>query len=418
MKLSSAIIVMECVLWPFFAACSADSPPNSHEISVTSLTSDFKISPNTALPEGSEFFNVSVASDPNNGFLVTWQNYFLVNRIIHYRIYACRVSEAGEMSDEAAIDIGIGSWPDYVPKAIFIGDKWLIVSNQGGMLEWVGVQRLAPSGEVLDALPVNVLIAQGAASLQWPSVATNGQEILCVTGSAGSGLHGSIFDYNLNILEDRFPIYGNSEGVLKLTANGNNFFLTFIDGTDVKLAIISKEGEVLSVQTVNADDFERRYFSSIYVLNNVAYTTYLEDTVDEMAFWSRRYSMAGDPIDAGPKRLGELGEFKNLLDSYGWWMDGFLDIASTAGRLYFFLPKSSTPGMSMVSYKSDLSAVYEPISLNSQCQLQVEFGEHSEWDSYSFIKLSSIGNKVLAAWIDGRDGTPRVYANLFEITEN
>ena len=83
---------------------------------------------------------------------------------------------------------------------------------------------------------------------------------------------------------------------------------------------------------------------------------------------------------------------------------------------YFFLPKSAGPGISMFCYESDLSEVYEEVSLGSQCQLLTTYD--NVFRIHSFIRAASIGNKVLTAWIDGRDGLARIYANLFEITEN
>ncbi len=74
---------------------------------------DFKIAPNITVPQGSNFFNPSVASDPEHGFLVTWQNEYYINNRVIYRIYACRISESGEMLDSSAIYLGVSSWPTY-----------------------------------------------------------------------------------------------------------------------------------------------------------------------------------------------------------------------------------------------------------------------------------------------------------------
>jgi len=400
-------------------ACSAgpSDQPSNDQISVTSLTSDFKISPAAAPPPGSEFYNVSVVSDPDNGFLVTWIGTYLVESTLYWNNYACRVSKTGEILDAAAIYLGDSYWPYYCPNAVFAGGNWIVACNQGGMLEYVGVQRLTPSGVVLDDPPVNICDSIGMATLLYPALATNGQEILCVMGAAGSGLYGVLFDPDLRIIKDRFPVYADKDGILKLVSDGADFFLTFIDGTDVKLIVISADGQIRSVQTVNPGVFERRFFSSVDVLDHMAYVTYFEDpTYESMAFWSRRYSMAGEPADPEAARLGELNDFRDLLDGYYWWMDAYMDIGSMNGRFYFFLPKSSGPGLSLLSYKSDLSEAYPPISPDSQCRLQVTYGQYGYDNSYSFIRSAFLDNIVLTAWIDSRDGTARVYANMFKIT--
>ncbi len=415
-------IMLVGFLLPFtFGKCSAtseDQPP-AGKISVASMTSDFKISPNTNLPQGSEFFNVSVASDPDNGFLITWINTYLVENTLYWNNYACRISQTGEALDAAAIYLGDSYWPYYCPNAVFAGGNWIVTCNQGGLLEYVGVQRLTSSGVVLDDPPVNICDSIGMASVLYPALATNGHEILCVMGAAGSGLYGVLFDPDLRIIKNRFPVYADKDGILKLSSDGTDFFLTFIDGTDVKLIVISSDGQIRSVQTVNPGALERRFFSSIDVLDHRAYVTYFEDpTYESMAFWSRRYSMAGEPTDPEAIRLGELVDFGNLLERYYWWMDAYLDIGSMNGRLYFFLPKSPGPGLLLHSFKSDLSAAYPPLSLDSQCRLQVEFGQNGYDNSYSFIRSAFLGNNVMTAWIDSRDGMARIYANLFRITED
>jgi hypothetical protein len=400
-----------------------DLIPN--DISVTSLTSDFKVSPNTSLPAGSEFYNVHVASDPNNGFLITWQSQHIIESTIYFTNYACRVSDRGEVLDNAAILTSTSGWRDFVPEGIFEGGNWIISSNKGGLLEWVGIQRLSPTGVVLDKDAIDICKSIGMATLLWPTIASNGNEILCVIGAAGSGLYGSIFNSDLNILLERFLIYENNEGILNLQANGDDFFLTFMDKDDVKLILITNEGQILSVQNVNleAEEYSTpwRFFPSVCVVNNVSYITYL-DTDDRfmdppVLLCSRRYSMTGIPIDTNPIQLIKLNDYFNFLEPY-YFFEGFLDMTCVKDCIYFFTPKSSGSGINMYSFKSDLTEAYIPSSLNSQCQLQVNFGPDGYDHSYSFIRAASIGNKILTAWIDGRDGIARVYANLFEIKEN
>jgi hypothetical protein len=61
----------------------------------------------------------------------------------------------------------------------------------------------------------------------------------------------------------------------------------------------------------------------------------------------------------------------------------------------------------------DFSA-YKIHTLHSQCQ--INFGSYLWEESYSLIRASSLGDTILTAWIDGRDGDPRVYGSFFDVS--
>jgi uncharacterized repeat protein (TIGR02543 family) len=396
------------------------STPVNEEVSITSLTSDFKIAPNTTLPEGSNFYNASVASDPDNGFLVTWINTYKIVATRYFHNYACRISKTGEMLDSTAIYLSSSYWPYYCPSAVFARGNWIIAVNQGGLYEWVGAIRLTPSGEVLDDPPKNICDSIGMATILYPIIATNGQEILCVTGIAGKGLYGSIFDSDLNILVDRFLIFKQTVvgSFPRVSAHGNNFFITFLDWQNemnIKLVIVNPEGQALSTQDVSEDwgyPFKSRGIPTITTLNDISYITYF----DESAFWARRYSSDGNPKDSSPVKIVESLEFDLFLEEYSGTLqkEAYTDLVWANESFRFFLP--STPlGISMMSFKTDLSTGNnQPVLLDSQCQL--DLGNYMEEESYSLIRASSLGNEVLTAWIDEREGNGRVYGNLFEVT--
>jgi hypothetical protein len=424
MKLFSIITLMGFALLLFFMV-SFENPISTAvngDVSITSLASDFKIAPNTPLPEGSNFQNVSVASDPNNGFLVTWINTFLVGNTIYHHNYACRISITGEMLDSAAIHLQNDSnWHYYCPSAVFAGGNWIIAVNQGGLLEWVGAFRLTPSGVVSDIPPVNILDSTGMATILFPTLATNGQEVLCVTGIAGEGLYGSIFDPDLDILVDKFLILPDADAdtAYRISTNGNNFFITFLhwDDTRIKLVIVNQEGQILSTQNVSDEHgfpFVNMGVPAIATLNNTTYITYF----DAGALWIRRYSADGNPIDSSPVQVIESQDFNPFLEdiSFGVMAHGYTDLVWANESFRFFWPMVSNPGMSMLSFKPDLSIDNnQAVLLNSQCQCKLRFGESGYRMSHSIIRASSLGNKVLTAWIDGREGNGRVYGNFFDI---
>jgi hypothetical protein len=418
---------MVFTLLPFFMSCKKNltSLSASGDLTITSLTSDFKIAPNAALPDGSDFYNVSVASDPNNGFLVTWINTFKISSTVYFHNYACRISSTGEVLDYAAIYLQNDSyWPYYCPSTVFAGGNWIIAVNRGGLLEWVGAMRLNPSGVVLDIPPVNVLNSTGMATIEYPTIATNGQEILCVTGIAGEGLYGSIFDSNLDILVDKFLILQDADAstAYRVSANGNNFFITFLywDEEKIKLVIVNPEGQILSTQDVSEEQtlpFGNIGAPAIATLNYTTYITYF----DSGALWIRRYSADGNPVDSSPVQIIESEDFDLFLEdiSTGFFAHGYTDLVWANNCFSFFWPNISDNGISILNFKPDLSTYNnQPFISSSQCQCQLKFGEYGYDTSHSLIRSASIGNKVLAVWIDGREGNGRVYGNLFEVSES
>lgn len=427
MKRLSIILFVLFTLSPFFMACKKNltSLSASGDLTITSLTSDFEIAPNVAVPDGSDFYNVSVTSDPSNGFLVTWINTFIIGSTVYYHNYACRISTTGEVLDYAAIYLQNDSyWPYYCPSAVFAGGNWIIAVNRGGLLEWVGAMRLNPSGVVLDIPPVNVLDSTGMATIEYPTLATNGQEILCVTGIASDGLYGSIFDSDLNILVDKFLILPDADAstAYRVSANGNNFFITFLHWDDIriKLVIVDRNGQVLSTQNVSDEHgfpFENIGAPAIATRNNTTYITYF----DAGALWIRRYSADGNPVDSSPVQVIESEDFNLFLEdiSFGVMAHGYTDLVWTNSCFSFFWPMISDNGISILNFKPDLSTYdNQPFVSSSQCQCQLKFGQYGYDTSHSLIRAASIGNKVLAVWIDGREGNGRVYGNLFEVSES
>lgn len=428
MKLLS-IILIGFVLLSFFISCSEKlaSPLASGELSITSLTSDFKIAPNTTFSEGINFYNVTIASDPDNGFLVIWVNEYHRGASFLLQNYGCRISQTGEVLDSEAIHLCDSNWPHYCPSAVFAGGNWIICSQEGSLLEYVQAMRLTPSGDILDDPPVNICDSIGMATISYPTIGTNGQEILCVTGIAGKGLYGSIFDPDLNILVDRFLIFEQLTvgSFTRVSANGDNFFITFLDWDNemnIKLVIVNPEGQILSTQDVSEGypvDFENRGVPTITTLNDISYITYF----DKKAFWLRRYSSDGNPIDSSPEKIVESQEFDLFLTEYHGAIqkEAYIDLVWANECFCFFWPRTPL-GISMMGFESDLST-YEnlPLLLNTQSQLCLEL-HWDDWPTWrasrSLIRASSIGNKVLTTWIDEREGygQGRVYGNLFEVT--
>jgi len=430
MKLLSTILIGFALL-PFFTACSENltSLSASGEITITSLTSDFKVAPNTTFSEGINFYNVSIASDPNNGFLVTWVNEYHRGASFLLQNYGCRISQTGEVLDSEAIHLCNSNWPHYCPSVVFAGGNWIICSQEGSLLEYVQAMRLTPSGDILDDPPVNICDSIGMATILYPTIATNGQEILCVTGIAGEGLYGSIFDPDLNILVDRFLIF--EQGVVgsfpRVSANGDNFFITFLDWENemnIKLVIVNTEGQILSTQDVSEDwgppdNIENRGVPTITTFNNTSYITYF----DNLAFWVRRYSSDGNPLDSSSEKVLESQDFDLFLEEYRGTIqkEAYIDLVWANQSFCFFWPETAL-GMKMMSFKPDLSTYKDmPVLLNSQSQLCLElhWDDWPTWtDSHSLIRAASIGNRVLTTWIDEREGfgQGRVYGNLFEVT--
>jgi hypothetical protein len=405
---------------------------------VTKLTyaQDFKIAPNTSLPEGSNFVNASIASDSSSGFLVTWTNQYRVGSTSYFVNYACRLSKTGEMLDSTAIYLCDSYWPYYCTNAVFAGGNWIVVSNQGGLYEFVGAQRLTSSGVVLDTVPVNVCSSIETATLEYPVIATNGQEILCVMGAAASGVYGSIFDSDLNILVNRFLILqrqGSTDPASKpqIAINGNNFFITFVDWEMIdnqytpfiKLVIINLEGQILSIQ--NVYEKESNIFGywgapMITTLNDTTYSTYFQTP----NLYLRRYFSDGQPIDSNPVKILESQDFDLTLKeiwasrAISYWTD----MTRANDFFYLFWPRLTDNKILMYSFKPDLSIISQPTSIDSQCQIVVRLttNQHTE----SFIRASSFGDNILTAWIDGREaegnrmygyeGT-RIYGHFFKI---
>jgi hypothetical protein len=386
---------------------------------------DFKIAPKTALPSGSNFSNVSIASDPSSGFLVTWLNTYKISSIIYFENYACRVSKTGEMLDSTAIFLSSSYWPYFGPNAVFAGGNWIVVSNQGGLLEWVGGQRLTPSGVVLDTIPVNLSNSEGLGTVHYPAIATNGKEILCVR-YPGSSLYGSIFDSDLNILVNNFfilePEFINSGSKPQITVNGNNFFITFINWEQdtqnypyIKLVIINPQGQILSIQNVSERWDKTGYFGvpTITTVNDTTYIIYYHTPNLSV----RRYLSDGQPIDSQPVKLFQSQDFELLMNKITlstnqviWY---WTDLIYENDLIHFFWPRLADNAISMYSFKPDLSIISQPASLDGQCQIAVETPE--QWGSFSLIRVSSLSDNTLTAWIDEREGNTRIYGNFFDI---
>ncbi|MFC2085253.1 hypothetical protein ACFLS9_09355, partial [Bacteroidota bacterium] len=385
---------------------------------------DFKISPNTPVPEVHEFHDVWVTASETNGFLVTWCSDYRVGNMTAKDNYACRISNTGEILDNIAINIGgepIWFWNCL--SAVFLNGNWIIASQQDYFHEWVGVVRLSPSGEVLDSLPVNIFNSIGWAYLRYPVIETNGQEILCVAGIEDEGLYGSIFDSDLNILVERFLILADAdaETAYRISANGNNFFITWLNWGDpsdskIKLAIVNPAGEILSIQNVNEEWwlFKKRGAPTITTLNDTTYITYFENS----ALNIRRYSSSGNPIDSEAVKIFESQDIDPILSEtcFGVWAIAYTELVWANKYFRFFWPGVSEPGISMWSFKSDLSmSNNQPVLLNSQCQIEFHYDQFGYSDSRSIIRGAAIGDTVLTAWIDGREEYPRVYGNMFDI---
>lgn len=378
---------------------------------------DFKIAPNLVLPEGDHFYNVSVASGTDQGFLVTWINTYLIGSTVYFDNYACRLTKTGEMIDESAIFVGESYWPYYCPSAVSVGGNWILAFNQGGLYEYVGSIRLTPDGEVLDDPPVNVCNSIEQATLLYPILATNGQRILCVMEAAGSGLFGSIFDAELNVLVDRFLIFGQNiaqDFKPRVVTVGDKFFIAFLhddpfgEGQVIKLMIVNSNGQILTSKTVSNDLDFHDGLPTITALNDTIYVTYFEN--GELRL--RRYSADGDPFDANAITIANSPNYFSFLsDNLALYPTGYTDLVWANESFCHFWPIPSEPGITMLTFTSNL-ATHTFTPLQSQCQIQMESPSEFLWDSYSVIRAASIGNTVLTAWIDGRDGASRVYGNL------
>lgn len=391
---------------------------------------DFKIAPNTTLPEGSNFSNVTIASDPSSGFLVTWLNTYNIISTIYFNNYACRISKTGEMLDSTAILLSSSGFPYYGPNAVFAGGNWIVVSHQGGLFEWVGVQRLTPSGVVLDSIPINVCDSDGMATVSYPAIATNGNEVLCVMYAADR-LYGSIFDSDVNMLVNKFFILEpeiKAPGTKpQIAVNGNNFFLTFVNWEQettapfqnypyIKLVIINPQGQILSIQTVSARWNKSGYFGfpAIITVNDTTFITYYHTPY----LYCRRYSSDGQPLDSQPVRLSQSPDFESI-GKLIWYpatkqvICHWTDLICENDLIHFTLPRLTDNGISIFNFKPDLSIISQPASLDGQCQIAVE--TPARWQSFSLIRASSIGDNVLTAWIDGREGDTRVYGNFVNV---
>jgi hypothetical protein len=391
---------------------------------------DFKIAPNTSLPAGSNFSNVSIASDSSSGFLVTWLNTYNIQSFIYFKNYACRFSKTGEMLDSTAIFLSSSGFPYYGPNAVFAGGNWIVVSHQGGLFESVGVQRLTPSGVVLDSIPVNVCNSDGMATVLYPAIATNGNEVLSVMYAADR-IYGSIFDPDLNMLVNKFfilePEITTPGSKPRISVNGNNFFMTFVhweqDTTQgyqnypyIKLVIINPQGQILSIQNVSAKWNKRGYFGfpAITTVNDTTYITYYHTPY----LYSRRYFSDGQPIDSQPVKLFQSADFESI-GKLVWYpatnqvICHWTDLICENDLIHFFWPRLTDNGISLFSFKPDLSIISQPASLDGQCQIAVETPARRQ--SFSLIRASSLSDNTLTAWIDEREGNTRVYGNFFDI---
>ena len=374
---------------------------------------DFKIAPATTLPEGSNFYNVSIASDTSSGFLVTWMSQRWVENIVYNHNFACRVSKTGEMLDSTAIFLCSPVWTNYCPSAVFAGGNWIIATNRGWLDEYIGVQRLTPSGTLLDNEPVNVLPSTGGATIIDPILATNGREILCIAGVAADSLFASIFDPDMHILVGRFGLFpktGTSTRCYRAISNGENFYVTFrssnLEDPGNKLIVINPNGKILSVQT------EWGYFPTITEADNtIHFTSFI--TYITTKLYLGRYNSEGIPIDPNPFIISEFQDFGPIVEKMYQSRYGYVDFVSTDKSFFLFWPRVASPGMSMIHFQSDFLAS-EIDAMDSQCQIVFTLPSHYT-SSFSLIRTSSIGNNVLTAWIDGREGDTRVYGNFVNV---
>jgi uncharacterized repeat protein (TIGR02543 family) len=407
----------------------AMATPASKSASRLALTSDFKIAANTPISAGSEFHDVGIASDGTHGFLVVWRNDYTVGSVTYFDNYACRISPTGEVLDASAIYVNDSPWPYYCPSAVFLGGNWIVSTNQAshaGLLEWAGVARISPSGVVLDNPPVNVCDSFGGATLLWPTIATNGQVLLCVTGITAEGIYASICDPNLNVLVPRFEILRNdvSDSAIQVAANGENFFIVFLNwlgDLNMKLVIVSPQGKILSIQNVNTEAFTYRVGApSVTTRNGVTYVSYF-NTPDwrqsaHPDYFVRRYSSDGTPIDPAPVKMVSSQDFPVFLSdlSIGIWVHAYTDLVWTDAGFHFFWPRMSSPGINLMSFSPELVPFYsQPLLVNDQCQYKIRYGNPANFRSRSIIRAASNGSRVLTAWIDGREGNGRVYGALF-----
>jgi len=392
------------------------------------FSQDFKIAPKTPLLEGDKFFNVSIASDENNGFLVTWILYRKVGSTVYFKNYASRFSKNGQMLDSTAIYLCDSYWPSYMPNAVFKDGNWIIAMNRGGLFEWVGAMRLTSSGTLLDSEPVNIMQSVGQATVEYPTLATNGREILCLSGIAGDSLSISIFDADLNILLERKGIYpgiGNAGDAIinydhpfGVTSNTDNFYITFLSTyngkNNVKLIIVSSKGEVLSTQTV-FDNFYTTHdawgLPAITSADSTIYVTFF----NRSKLFLRRYNADGTPNDPSSFQICNFIDFKPILTQYAGGNPGcgYIDWIYADDSFSLFWPKNDELSISMINFESDFSD-YRIRNLNSHCQYDP--GDYTWEDSFSYIQAASIGTKVLTAWIDGREGnSTRIYGNFFDV---
>jgi hypothetical protein len=120
-------------------------------------------------------------------------------------------------------------------------------------------------------------------------------------------------------------------------------------------------------------------------------------------------------VDTSPIKIIESQDFYDLLSEYTLLRNGGqTDLICTTNEYFsFFWPGVSSPGISMWKF-NDLSAINQPTFLNSQCQI---FLSGPTRYRYGLIRSSSLGNKVLTAWTDGREDGTRIYGNFFDVDE-
>ena len=252
------------------------------------------------------------------------------------------------------------------------------------------------------------------------------REILCLSGVAGDSLRISIFDPDLNILVDRLGIFPGSGNVsdayinyqhpFGVVSNGNNFYITFLSTyngkNNVKLIVVNSKGKILSTQTVFENFYTMKTWGvpAITAVDSIIYITYF----NRSTLYLRRYNASGTPIDPSSVQICEFEDFNPVLTLYagGRPACGYMDWIYTNETFFLFWPKATDQGISMINFESDFSA-YQIYNLNSQCQYDP--GDYTWEDSFSYIQAASIGNKVLTAWIDGREEDTRVYGNFIDV---
>jgi hypothetical protein len=180
--------------------------------------------------------------------------------------------------------------------------------------------------------------------------------------------------------------------------------------------ILNPQGQLLSIQNVSAKWNKRGYFGlpAITTVNDTTYITYYHTPY----LYGRRYLSDGQPVDSQSVKLFQSEDFESI-GKLIWYpatnqvICHWTDLICENDLIHFTLPRLTDNGISLFSFKTDLSIISQPASLNGQCQIAVE--TPARWQSFSIIRASSIGGNALTAWIDEREGNTRVYGNFFDI---